>query len=190
MLLTAVNLYIALVIAVAIQRLWEMRISTRNEKKLKQEHGAIEKFPKHFIFMKLVHALWLVGCVTEAYYKQQPPALGFIIAGIVLLLAGQILRIVAIRTLDGRWTVKIIVIPDSVPVAVGIYRYIRHPNYLGVIIEIFALPMIFGCWISCVVFSLGNAIVLLVRIRAEEKALQSVSEYKESLPDHRFIPGE
>ncbi|WP_372368471.1 isoprenylcysteine carboxyl methyltransferase family protein [Candidatus Uabimicrobium sp. HlEnr_7] len=190
MLFTAVNLYIALVIMVAIQRLWEMRISARNEKKLKEEYRAVEKFPRHFIFMKLVHALWLVSCVGEAFYRQMPPQWWWIAVGLILLLAGQILRIVAIRTLDGRWTVKIIVIPESVPVAGGIYRYIRHPNYLGVIIEIVALPVIFGCWITAIVFSISNALVLLIRIRAEEQALQSVSEYKESLPDHRFIPGE
>ena len=190
MLLTPINLYIALVVCVAIQRLWEMRISTRNEKKLKQEFGAVEKFPKHFIFMKLVHALWLVSCVAEGYYRQNPPQWWLIVTGIVLLLIGQILRIVAIRTLDGRWTVKIIVIPESQPVSGGIYRYIRHPNYLGVIIEILALPLVFGCFITAIVFTISNALVLFIRIGAEEKALQSVSEYRESLPDHRFIPGE
>ena len=185
-----VNWYILLVVIIALQRLWEMRISSRNEKKLRQQQGAQEKFPEHFIYMKLLHTLWLVSCVVEAYYIQQRPQWWIVGTGLFLLILGQILRIVAITTLRGRWTVKIIVIPDSKPVNSGIYKYLRHPNYLGVIIEIFALPMIFGCWITAVLFSIGNAIVLYIRIGAEERALQSVSDYKESLPNNRFMPKE
>ena len=107
-----------------------------------------------------------------------------------LLVVGQALRLIAIRTLKERWTTRIIVLREGDPVVGGIFKYIRHPNYLGVILEILALPLIFGCWYTAILFSLANGALLLVRIRTEEAALQEAYDYDTHFSDtKRFVPG-
>lgn len=90
-------------------------------------------------------------------------------------------------TLGERWNTRIIVMPDAAPVTRGLYRWIRHPNYVAVMIEIAALPMIRGSWITAAVFTLANALMLAVRIPAEERALGA--GYSEALGSvGRFFP--
>lgn len=182
------KLYFALVLATALQRVLELFISTRNEKALKSQ-GAIEIGHSHFIYMKALHAVWPIACLVEAYFRGAPPSYAVMIFFGSIFFVGQALRIMAISTLGKRWTVKILVLPGVPPVTKGIFRYLRHPNYLGVVLEIFSLPLIYGGWVSALIFSLLNAWLLRVRISREEKALDEANRYSTYFRDHnRFLP--
>jgi methyltransferase len=99
------------------------------------------------------------------------------------------LRYAAIRLLGWRWSVRIFTIPGEQPITGGIYRYIRHPNYLGVIMEIAAMPLIHSAYLTALVFSLANGILLAVRIKKEEEALDMASSYEETFSKQpRFVP--
>jgi methyltransferase len=100
------------------------------------------------------------------------------------------LRYWAISTLGDRWTTRIFVVPGEPPVVGGPYRYLRHPNYLAVIAEVAALPLVHTAWLTAGLGSLANALVLRARIRAEEAALSQASDYLEKLGGRpRFVPG-
>ena len=182
-------LFLVLVLAVAAQRLWELRVSKRHEQALRAE-GAIEHAPEQMRIMRAVHAGWLVCTLLEVFVAERPLWLPLALSAFVLFLAGQALRLMAMHTLGGRWTVKIIV-PSRLgpPISGGIYRYVRHPNYLGVVLEIFALPLIHSAYLSALVFSVANGVLLWFRIRAEEQALSGSSDYGERFRDRpRFVP--
>ena len=181
-------LYLALVGFIACQRLLELKRSRNHEAALKAR-GGLEMAPNQFLPMRLLHLFWLCGCVAEAYWIREPPPFTILLPAATVLLVGQILRFAAMWALGERWTVRIIALPGVPPVRRGIYRYMRHPNYLGVILEIAALPVIFGCWITALAGSAANALILWIRIRAEEAALEAVSDYEESFgPTRRFFP--
>ena len=151
--------------------------------------GGKEHFPGHFRVMKLLHLSWFFSMLAEVFLLKRPliPILSG--AAAVLFGAGQSLRYAAIRQLDWRWSVRIFTLPSLQPEAGGIYRYIRHPNYLGVVLEILAVPLIHGAYLTSLVFSLANGILLAVRISREEEALQAASGYDNKfskLP--RFLP--
>ncbi len=106
---------------------------------------------------------------------------------LVGVIIAQFLRYAAVMTLGERWNTRIIVMPDAAPVTRGLYRWMRHPNYVAVVIEIAALPMIRGCWITAGVFTIANALMLAVRIPAEERALGA--NYSAAFGDvGRFFP--
>lgn len=178
-------IFLTLLIA---QRLWELKRSSKNEEWL-LSHGAKEYSPGHFRWMKLMHVSWFAAMFAEVLFIHAEIPLLVRLVAIVLFLVGQILRISAMATLGNRWNVKIIVMPKDHIISNGIYRYIKHPNYLGVIFEIFAAPLIFGALITSLLFSLLNGLILFVRIRAEESALREMNHYDDSfLGVKRFLP--
>jgi methyltransferase len=181
-------LFLVLISGVAVQRLLELRLSKRNEAVILSKGG--REYPsRHFILMKILHAMWLPAALVEAVLFQRPfiPLVGGVAISIFLL--GQFLRYAAIKTLGWRWTVNVMTLPGEPPVEKGIYRYIRHPNYLGVILEIFALPLVHTAYLTAAIFSLANALVLYSRIRVEEKALEENNQYDLLFKDRpRFIP--
>jgi methyltransferase len=97
-----------------------------------------------------------------------------VIAAFSGLAAGQTLRYLAIRTLAECWSTRIYVVPDAPLIKHGIYRFVRHPNYLGVILEIASVPLLHAAYGTAVVFSLANLIILRHRIRLEELALDEI----------------
>jgi methyltransferase len=104
-------------------------------------------------------------------------------------LLATVLRYWAIGTLGSRWNTRIVVVPGAAPVVGGPFRFLRHPNYLAVILEIAFLPLLHSAWLSAVVFSLANAALLRVRIAAEEKALAEASGYERAFAGRpRLIP--
>ena len=186
--MTTSQFFVALVVLVALERLAELRLSRRNESRLR-ELGAREHASAHFIAMQLLHTLWLASIVLEVTLLR--PAFQLWVSAIAALCfgVGQCLRYAAIHALGGRWTVRVLTLPGAPPVAHGIYRYLRHPNYLGVILEIAALPLMHSAWRSAVVFSIANAVLLVVRIRQEERALSGNGGYDEAFgPLPRFCP--
>jgi methyltransferase len=135
--------------------------------------------------MRCLHAGWLGGCIAEAAWRQQGPGLIISVAACGILILGQILRYAAMSALQERWTVRILTLPGVPPVTHGIYRYIRHPNYVGVVLELAALPAIFGGWITTIVCSMANVVILWIRIRAEEAALEAAGGYRQAFAHTR-----
>ena len=96
------------------------------------------------------------------------------IAAFVVFMAGQALRLAAMKALGSRWTIRVMTLPGEPPVRDGIYRFLRHPNYVAVVVEGIALPMVHAAWITALVFTVLNAALLVVRIRVEDAALASL----------------
>nr|AYM54209.1 isoprenylcysteine carboxyl methyltransferase (icmt) family [Sorangium cellulosum] len=167
---TSELLYLALLGAVSLERLAELFISRRNARRA-FARGGVEVGQGHFRAMALMHTAFLAACALEVLLLRRPfpGLLGFAALGLALL--AQAMRYWVIATLGEQWNVRIIVVPGDAPVSGGPYRYLRHPNYAAVIVEIAALPLVHGAWLTALVFSALNAIVLSVRIRAEEAAL-------------------
>jgi methyltransferase len=163
-----VNLYVLLIVAVALERLAELVVATRNAR-WSFERGARESGKGHYPVMVVLHTGLLAGCLIEAWHRPFVPWLGWPM--FVLVVASQALRWWCIQTLGRRWNTRIIVIPDLPLVAGGPYRLIRHPNYVAVVVEGFALPLVHTAWITAAVFTVLNAALLTVRIRAENTAL-------------------
>ena len=123
--------------------------------------------------MVAVHALWLAACVAEPLVLNRAVVPAMAGVALVMLLAGQALRWAARRALGPRWTVPIITLPGVPRVRSGPFRYLNHPNYLGVVLEIAALPLIHGAYLTAGVFSLANGLLLIWRIAEEERALEA-----------------
>jgi methyltransferase len=182
-------LFTLLVICVALGRLVELRIAKRNLRDL-LARGGVEAAPGHYPWMVALHTAFLVCCPLEVWLLDRPflPAVGIPMLLLTVLATG--LRYWVISTLDGRWTTRIVVLPGASPVTGGPYRFLRHPNYLAVITEMFALPLVHTAWITAAVFSLLNGLLLRTRIRAEEAALARVSDYGTVFAERsRLIPG-
>jgi len=182
-------LYTALIALIAAGRLVELRIAERNLRNL-MKRGGIEVAPGHYPWMVLLHASFLVACPLEVWGLDRPfvPALGFPMLLLVVLAAG--LRWWVIRALNGRWTTRIVCLPGVAPVTAGPYRVLRHPNYLAVLVEMFALPLVHTAWVTAIVFSALNAVILRVRIRSEEEALSRLSDYGAAFAGRpRLVPG-
>jgi methyltransferase len=182
-------LFTALVILAAVGRLLEVRVANRN-RRLLLTRGGIEVSPGHYPWMVALHTVWLIACVAEVWLLDRPfiPGLGF--TALALFLAAFALRYWVISTLGERWTTRIVCLPGVAPITDGPYRWLRHPNYLAVILEIASLPLVHSAWLTALAFSLLNAILLRVRIRAEEEGLSRLSDYDEAFAGRpRLIPG-
>jgi methyltransferase len=181
-------LFTALVVLAAVGRLLELRIANRN-RRLLLARGGIEVSPGHYPWMVALHTVWLISCVAEVWLLDRPfiPWLG--IAALAVFLAAFALRYWVISTLGERWTTRIVCLPGVAPITGGPYRWLRHPNYLAVVLEIVSLPLVHTAWLTALVFSLLDAILLRVRIRAEEEGLSRLSGYDEAFAGRpRLIP--
>ncbi|HTM84368.1 MAG TPA: isoprenylcysteine carboxyl methyltransferase family protein [Mycobacterium sp.] len=163
--------YAALITAVAAERLVELVVSERNLRWSKA-NGGKEFGAQHYPVMVTLHSGLLVGSVLEARRRRFRPALGWPMLTVVL--AAQGLRWWCITTLGRQWNTRVVVIPGAARIVRGPYRLIPHPNYLAVVAEGAALPLVGGAWITALVFSVANAALLRVRIRVENKALQGL----------------
>jgi methyltransferase len=163
-------LYTVLVVLVALQRLAELAVSRRHERRLRVR-GAVEVGGGHYPWMVALHAAFLASCLAEVWWLDRPfvPALAAI--AVAVLLAATGLRAWTLRTLGGRWTTRVLVLPGEALVAGGPYRHLRHPNYLAVVLEVAALPLVHTAWATALAFSAANALLLRRRIRVEERAL-------------------
>lgn len=149
---------------VTLQRGAELVLAQRNTTRL-LARGGVEKAPGHYPLIVLLHAAWLAGLWWLAW---SAPVNFYWLSLFVVL---QLLRVWVIASLGERWTTRIIVIPGEGRVRCGPYRFMDHPNYAVVAAEIAVLPLMFGLTLFAVIFSLLNAVILAVRIRAETQAL-------------------
>ena len=164
-------LYTALVLATGVERLVELVVSARHAR-WSFERGGRESGRGHFPAMVALHTGLLVACVAEATLADRPflPWLGWPM--LVVVLAAQALRWWCIATLGPQWNTRVIVVPGSGLVARGPYRFLRHPNYVAVVAEGVALPLVHTAWVTALAFTVLNAVLLLgFRIPAEERAL-------------------
>ncbi len=166
--------YVLLVALVAVERLAELVVARRNER-WSRERGAVEVGAGHYPVMVLLHTGLLVGAVLEVALANRPflPLLGWPMLAIVL--AAQALRWWCIATLGHQWNTRVLVVPGLARVNGGPYRYLSHPNYVAVVAEGVALPLVHTAWITALSFTVLNAILLSVRISAENRALQELA---------------
>lgn len=166
-----------LVIFTIIQRLGELFLAKSNEKYITSLGGKVLP-EKNYIFMVLLHTSWLLSLIYFAFFRDLTFSTMLFYTFLILFIIGQVFRILAIKTLGRRWSTRVMVLPDVPAVESGLFSYIRHPNYLGVILEIVALPMIAGLWPLAAIFSVLNGVILFFRIRFEEKMLIEHCHYE------------
>lgn len=162
--------WFVLLAVVVAERLAELFLSNRHTG-WSRKRGGVEHGAAHYPLMVALHTLFLVGCAVEPLLFARPfvPELGWVCLAVAL--ACQALRWWCIMTLGERWNTRVIVVPGLAPVVAGPYRYFRHPNYVAVVGEGLALPLIHSAWLTAAVFTVLNASLLVVRIRVEDAAL-------------------
>jgi len=166
--------YTLLVLLVGVERLAELRVSMRNAT-WSFARGGVETGQRHYRFMVVLHTGLLAGCVSEVWLLDRPFLAWLGWPMLALVVASQALRWWCIATLGPRWNTRVIVVPGLPLVTSGPYRWFRHPNYIAVVVEGVALPLVHTAWWTAVVFTLLNAPLLTVRVRCEERALRSAS---------------
>lgn len=160
---------LAAVAVVGLERLVELVVARRNEDWARQR-GGVEHGAGHYPVMVVLHAGLLVAIPLEAVLRDRQPTRAWP-ALLGACLAAQGLRWWCISTLGHRWNTRVIVLPGTPPVVAGPYRVIDHPNYVAVVVEGLALPLLAGAARTAVGFSLANALLLRHRIRVEDQAL-------------------
>jgi methyltransferase len=169
-------LFAGFIAALGIQRLLELRLSKRNEQRMRQRGGR-EHTPETYRWIVLLHAAWFAAMLLEVFAGKRKFRPWLTAPALSLFAIGQVLRFTAIRTLSGRWSTRVMTVPNEPPVQNGIYRYIRHPNYLGVELEILSAPLVHSAYVTSAVFGLANALLLRDRIRREEQALKEDNRF-------------
>jgi methyltransferase len=162
-----------LIVAVGLERLAELVVSKRNAA-WSFARGGVESGRGHYVVMVVLHTGLLVGALVEVWLRRPAflPALGWTM--LALVLAAQALRWWCISSLGHQWNTRVIVVPGLPRVTGGPYRFLSHPNYLAVVVEGFALPLVHSAWVTALVFTLCNAVLLSIRIRVENRALSAV----------------
>ncbi|MFG3509365.1 isoprenylcysteine carboxyl methyltransferase family protein [Streptomyces sp. NPDC047821] len=162
--------YALLVLAVGAERLAELAVARRNAR-WSLARGAVESGRGHYPVMVVLHTGLLVGCLAEVWALGRPflPGLGWTMLAVAV--AAQGLRWWCVRTLGPRWNTRVLVVPGLPLVSGGPYRWLRHPNYVAVVAEGVALPLVHGAWLTAALFTAANAVLLTVRVRCEEAAL-------------------
>jgi methyltransferase len=183
----SLNWYFALLVGVALLRVVELRLSRRHQVRLLASGGKKVTEPLYLLMVAL-HVGLFVASALEVWLCERPfvPVLGLPMLGLLgLCLVG---RMWVWRSLGEQWNVQVVVSTQPV-VDWGPYRYVRHPNYSIVIVEMFALPLVHSAYLTAIVFSTLNAVVLWQRIRCEEAALSTRPEYMSKMGTKpRFLP--
>jgi methyltransferase len=165
--------YLVVVGLVVLERFAELVVSQRNVAWAKAR-GGVEHGHGHYLPMVLLHTGFLIACVAEVLIADRPfiPALG--VPMLVVLVAAQLLRWWCIGTLGRRWSTRVVVLPGEPLVAHGPYRWLSHPNYVAVVAEGLALPLLHTAWVTALAFTLLNAVLLLgFRLPVERRALDA-----------------
>jgi methyltransferase len=160
---------------IVVQRLLELAHAKRNLA-WALENGGKEYAAEHYPYMVLLHSSWIVALLLEGWWRGASLApLWWLWLGLFVL--AQVGRYHVISSLGKLWNTRIVIVPGAKLVKTGLYTYLKHPNYLVVALELLVAPLVFGAWVTALVFSVLNALLLLVfRIPAEEKALATLAE--------------
>lgn len=170
------TLFKCIIFFTIIQRLYELRLSKRNEKQIINKGGKVLP-EKNYIFMVLLHSTWLIGLVYFAFFTKVEIHPGLFNISLLAFCLGQSLRIKAIKALGERWSTRVMILPDAPVIQSPLFEKLRHPNYIGVVLEIAALPLMASLWSFALVFSFLNGIILFFRIRFEEEMLGTHNNY-------------
>jgi methyltransferase len=162
-------LFSGLVALVATMRGIELLIAKRNQRWL-EARGGVEVGQAHYPWMVLLHASFLLAAPAEVWFLNRPMFPPLAAVCLLLTSAAMALRYWVIATLGRRWTTRVVCLPGALPVTDGPFRFLRHPNYLAVAVEILALPLIHSAWLTAGMFSVLNGYMLKTRIRVEEAA--------------------
>ena len=162
--------FTALVAGVVGLRLAELRLSSRNQRAM-EARGGTEHAARQMPWMRALHTAWFVAMLAEVWGRRPQPRPSWTALGVAGLGAGMALRRASQRALGDRWTATVTTVPGEARVRTGPYRWMRHPNYLGVVLEIAAVPLIHGATWTAGAFSVLNGAMLTARIRAEERSL-------------------
>ncbi|KDF02324.1 membrane protein [Mycolicibacterium aromaticivorans JS19b1 = JCM 16368] len=163
-------MYYLFILLIAVERLVELVVSRRNAR-WSFSQGGREFGRGHYPAMVTMHTVLLASCVAEVATQHRPflPWLGWPMVAVVV--ASTVVRWWCVAVLGKHWNPRLIVIKGAPLVSNGPYRWLHHPNYTAVAAEVAALPMVHSAWVTAIVFSIANAAVLTVRIRAENTAL-------------------
>jgi methyltransferase len=162
--------YAGLVLLIVVERLAELALSARHARRLRAR-GGVEHGAGHYPVMVLLHTALFVAAPAEVFLAGRAfhPWLGPPM--VVLLIGTLLLRYWVIATLGDRWCTRVIVPPGEPPIAAGPYRYLRHPNYLAVAVEVPSLALVHTAWLTALVLGVLNLVLLRTRIRVEDAAL-------------------
>lgn len=158
------------------QRLTELAIAKSNEKWMKAR-GGIETGNEHYKWFILLHCLFFLGIIAESLYRNQSSLAPNMLL-LSLFLVTQLVRVWCIQTLGRFWNTKIIVLPRVALIKKGPYKYVKHPNYIIVAVELFLIPFLFGAYYAAMIFPILHILLLKIRIPQEEKALAALSKQK------------
>ncbi|MET9850252.1 isoprenylcysteine carboxyl methyltransferase family protein [Streptomyces ossamyceticus] len=167
-------LFTVLVLAVGLERVAELVVSRRNAA-LSFARGGVEAGRGHYPFMVVLHTGLLVGALVEVWLRRPDAVAVLAWTMLAVVAASQALRWWCITTLGRQWNTRVIVVPGSARVAEGPYRWIPHPNYVAVVAEGFALPLVHSAWVTAVAFTTLNGFLLATRIRTEDSALAQLT---------------
>jgi methyltransferase len=181
--------FIALLVLVGIERLAEVAISRRNQRKMRDQ--GIQKIREpHFPWLIAFHTIVLISAGTEVLFLHRPLIPVLAISMLALFVVSNLLRYWVIWLLGGLWNIQIMDSSRLGIVTTGPYRWVRHPNYTGVVLEVFSLPMIHTAWITAIVATFGYFEILRRRIAIEDRVLLANPEYRQAMSGKpRFIPG-
>ena len=184
-----VGAFLVLLAAVAVLRLVELRVSREHQRRM-LPRGASRVGNQHFGSMVFVHVAVLIGAALEVVFLKRPFYLALAVPMFALFLAANLVRLWVIRTLGDHWSVQIM---DSTPLGIvtsGPFRYVRHPNYAAVFVEMIALPLIHTAWITAIAGTCAHVWALRKRLAAEEPPLLANPEYRSAMGTKpRFLPG-
>ena len=167
-------LFTCLVLLVGLERVAELVVSKRNAA-WSLERGGVESGRRHYAVMVVLHTALLVGALVEVWVLRPDVIPALAVVMLLAVGAAQALRWWCITTLGRQWNTRVIVVPGLPLVSRGPYRWFSHPNYVAVVVEGLALPLVHTAWVTALVFTLANAALLTVRIRVEDAALRSVA---------------
>lgn len=172
----------------AAEMIWEARIAARNSAALLRD-GAVEIAPKILPLMMLMYVVMYAGCFAESAFFQRQIATGWGFAFAGLFVLAKALKLWAVSALGRFWTMKVLILPGSTVVKTGPYRYIRHPNYVAVLLEIASTILLGKCFFTFLFVFVSFSIVLVFRIRAEEQGLLRYTDYSNEMSNRRrFVP--
>ena len=163
--------FLIFMLFVIIQRLVELRIARNNERWMKNR-GGVELASDHYKWFLILHTFFFLAVLIEVYVQSLHHAITPNWFFLWLFILTQVGRVWCIASLGRFWNTKVIVLPNVVLLKKGPYRWLRHPNYIIVLIELFIIPVMFHAYFSAVIFPTLHILLLTIRIPAEEAALE------------------
>jgi methyltransferase len=181
--------YLGLLLVVAFLRVYELQISRRHQREM-VARGAEKIVDPRFRWMVLLHTSVLLGAALEVVFLHRPFYRIFAAVCLGIFIAANVVRWWVIRTLGEHWNVQVMNSTGMGVVTSGPFRYVRHPNYAAVFVEMLVLPLIHCAWITALAGSAAHVVVLSQRLATEERVLFSDARYREAMSGKaRFVPG-